>query len=129
MRKQTSSRGLRLGYLVFGWLMVALGFVGALLPVMPTTIFLILAVWAFSRSSPRFEAWLLNHKTFGPTLRNWREKGAVPRRIKVIACTGMALGLAGFFAAVHPRWPLGLAVSVVMVGLMVWMATRPEPLA
>ena len=46
-----------------GWLMVALGFIGALLPVMPTTIFLMMAVACFARSSPRFEHWLLSHRS------------------------------------------------------------------
>lgn len=54
-----------------GWLMVALGFIGALLPVMPTTIFLIAAAGCFARSSPRFERWLLDHPRFGPPLVAW----------------------------------------------------------
>ena len=60
-----------------GWLMVALGFIGAMLPVMPTTIFLIMAVGCFARSSPRFERWLLEHPQFGRPLRQWREEGAI----------------------------------------------------
>ena len=90
-------------YFVLGWVMVALGFVGALLPIMPTTIFLILAVWCFGRSSPRFEKWLLEHPVFGPTLAQWRRHGAVPRRVKWIACSGMAFGYGTFFASPGQR--------------------------
>ncbi|PSD26304.1 DUF454 domain-containing protein, partial [Stenotrophomonas maltophilia] len=56
---------------------------GALLPVMPTTIFLILAVGCFARSSPKFEQRLLAHPRYGPSLRLWREQGAVSRKGKV----------------------------------------------
>ncbi|MCH4554286.1 YbaN family protein, partial [Aestuariibaculum sp. L182] len=67
-------------YFALGWVMVALGFIGALLPVMPTTIFLIIAAWCFGRSSPRFEKWLLEHPVFGPTLVQWQRHGAIPLR-------------------------------------------------
>ena len=61
-------------WLVLGCVMVALGVIGAFLPVMPTTIFLILAVGCFSRSSPGLEKWLLDSPTYGPSLRAWREQ-------------------------------------------------------
>ncbi len=61
--------------------MVMLGFIGALVPLMPTTIFLILAAWFFARSSPRLEAWLMHHPRFGATLRNWAGK-RLDRRVR-----------------------------------------------
>src|SRR5690606_12798071 len=80
------------GWLALGLMLVGLGFIGAFVPLMPTTIFLILAAACFTRSSPRLEAWLLNHLPFGPTRRAWRAGGAVPRRAKIAACLGMAVG-------------------------------------
>lgn len=65
-------------YLAVGLLFVALGFVGAFLPVLPTTPFLILAAACFARSSRQLESWLLDHPRFVPTLRDWRERGAIP---------------------------------------------------
>ena len=59
-------------YLALGIGFVALGFIGAFLPVLPTTPFLVLAAACFARSSPRLENWLLQHPQFGPLLRNWR---------------------------------------------------------
>lgn len=127
MGHQVYAGGRRLGYFVFGWVMVALGFIGALLPVMPTTVFLILAAWAFGKSSPRFEAWLLDHPAFGPVLRAWRQDGRVSRKVKYIACGGMTAGLALFWITLRPSLGLGLAVSCLFAALILWMAWRPEP--
>ena len=58
-----------------GWIFTALGVAGLVLPLMPGTVFLILAAWCFSRSSPRFEAWLVGHPKLGPHVLRWRETG------------------------------------------------------
>ena len=74
------NRLIRASWLALGLFFVGLGIIGAILPLMPTTIFLILAAGCFARSSPRLEKWLLDHKVFGPTLRAWRADGAISRR-------------------------------------------------
>ncbi|MBB3233570.1 YbaN family protein [Phyllobacterium endophyticum] len=113
-------------YLALGWVMVALGFIGVLLPVMPTTIFLIAAAWCFSRSSPRFEKWLIEHPVFGPTLVQWREHGAVPVRVKWIACAGMASGYATFMYFARPSPLLGGVVAVLFIACAAYVLTRPS---
>ncbi len=113
-------------YFVLGWVMVALGFIGALLPVMPTTIFLIIAAWCFSRSSPRFEQWLLEHRVFGPTLVQWRKHGAVPKRVKWIACSGMAFGFAMFCYFARPSPVLGVGVALFFIACGAYVVTRPS---
>ena len=70
--------------LVLGWICVSLGFIGIFIPGLPTTIFLIIALWAFTKSSKRLRNWLLNHKRFGPILRNWQEHRVVPLRAKIL---------------------------------------------
>lgn len=117
----------RLIYLVLGYGFVAVGFVGVALPVLPTTPFLILAVACFARSSPRLEAWLLGHPRFGPLLSDWREHGAIPKRAKLMAYGGMALGFAIFLATSHPGWPLALAVAALMGVGAAYVASRPLP--
>ena len=80
---------------------------------MPTTIFLILAAWSFARSSPRLEAWLLQHPRFGPTLVGWRETGAVSRPAKIAASIGMTAGFALFWVGAHPGGGLLLAAAML----------------
>lgn len=110
-----------------GWLMVVLGFIGALLPVMPTTVFLIAAAGCFARSSPRFERWLLDHPRFGPTLVAWRTDGAISRKAKRLAYAGMALGYLGFYLGARPGWGLGLMTAAFFIGCAVYVGTRPLP--
>ncbi len=115
-------------WLVLGFFFVLLGIIGALLPVMPTTIFLIAATACFTRSSPRFEAWLLNHRHFGPPLRAWRENGGVSRHGKIAACTGMAMGFGIFWLAVRPGPLLALGVAVFLLASAAYVVSRPAPL-
>ncbi|MEH0196032.1 YbaN family protein [Caulobacter sp. CCNWLY153] len=122
-----TSRSVRVGYLIAGFAFTALGIIGAFLPLMPTTIFLILAAGCFGRSSPRLEAWLLNHPRFGPSVRAWRANGAIPRKAKVFACLGMAGGMAVFLLAARPKPWLGLLVGAIMAACAAFVVSRPAP--
>ncbi|WP_374786226.1 YbaN family protein [Paenochrobactrum gallinarii] len=113
-------------YMLLGFMMLALGIIGAFLPVMPTTIFIILAAWFFGRSSPKFEAKLLAHPQFGPMLIKWREKGAVPVKAKFFACGGMTLGYAIFWWGAQPGLWLALAVGIFMLASALYVASRPS---
>ena len=108
-----------------GMLMVALGVIGAMLPVMPTTIFLILALACFSRASPRLEHWLLHHPRFGAPLRQWREHRAVSRRGKAMACLGMAIGFVAMCLG-HPPWWVIAMVGAMEVAVIIYLLRRPE---
>ncbi|MDZ4366451.1 MAG: YbaN family protein [Afipia sp.] len=121
-----SSRLLRILLLALGFVFVALGFVGAFLPVLPTTPFLILAAACFARSSPRFEAWLLEHERFGPTLRAWRSRGAIPRNAKLAALGGMIIGFTLFRLASDAGLPLTLAVAALMLTGLAYVFSRPS---
>jgi uncharacterized protein len=116
----------RIPYMCLGWLMLGLGIIGAVVPLMPTTIFLILASWFFARSSPRLEAWLLGHPRFGSTLRAWNETGAVPPRAKAMACIGMSVGFALFWIEAHPGLELALAVAATLIASALYVVSRPS---
>lgn len=105
---------------------VILGFIGALLPGMPTTVFLILAAWAASKGWPQMDAWLLNHPKYGPTLRAWRENGTVPRKAKWFASIMMLVsGLIMLFTSA----PIAVKIftDLIMLIVGIWLWTRPEP--
>ena len=83
----------RLVLIILGWICVGLGFVGIFVPGIPTTIFLIIALWAFTKTSKKLRNWLLHHKRFGPILTNWQEHRVVPRRAKILMVTFMILSV------------------------------------
>ncbi|MGV6872049.1 YbaN family protein [Pseudochelatococcus sp. B33] len=113
-------------YLAAGLLFVALGFVGAFLPVLPTTPFLIVAVACFARSSPRLESWLLDHPRFGPLLRQWRERGAIPRRAKLMSLAGCSLGFLLFWIGHDPEPVPAIAVASLMLVGVTYVFSRPS---
>lgn len=125
--RRQSSGALRAAWLLLGWACVGLGLIGALMPLMPTTIFLILAAGCFARASPRLEAKLLAHPRVGPALCAWRTDRAIPLRGKVGACAGIAVGLALFAIGAHPSRPLSLLVGVLLFVCALWIVTRPAP--
>jgi uncharacterized membrane protein YbaN (DUF454 family) len=117
----------RLAWLTLGGLLVGVGFIGLFVPLLPTVDFMLLALPCFARSSPRLEAWLLNHPRFGPGLRAWRAERAVSRRAKVAACIGMAAGFALFWIHVQPGWLAASAIGGFMLFWAAWIVRRPEP--
>jgi uncharacterized membrane protein YbaN (DUF454 family) len=114
-------------WLAAGFLLVALGFIGALVPLMPTTIFLILAAGCFARSSPRLEAWLLDHPRFGSSLRAWRTEGAIGPKAKLSACIGMPAGFALFWWTVRPGLTVELATGAALACCAGFIVSRPAP--
>jgi len=113
-------------WMAFGWAALGLGALGVLLPLLPTTPFLILSAYCFSRSSERLHAWLLNHRILGPPIENWRAHRAVSGRAKLSALVAMALILALSAVANVPAWVLG-AQTVVLAGVAVFLLPRPLP--
>ena len=113
-------------YLAFGWLCVGLGAAGAVLPVLPTTVFLILALWAFTRGSERYRHWLYTHPYFGPTLVQWHEHRVIPRRAKILACVMMVFSFALLLYLTDSGPWLPLLVAGIMIGAASYVLTRPS---
>lgn len=108
-----------------GALFVALAALGVVLPLLPTTPFLLVAAACFARSSPRLYRALLASRTFGPLIRHWRAAGAIPRRAKIAAVAMIALvggsSVVFFVPGVLPR----AGVAAMLAVLALWIATRP----
>ncbi len=119
-------RPLRGLYLALGLFFVALGFIGAFLPVLPTTPFLILAAACFARSSERLEGWLLSHPRFGLTLREWRARGAIPWRGKLLALAGTTVSFVLFWIGSSPGPALATAVGLLMLVGLIYVFSRPS---
>lgn len=117
---------MRLIYIAIGCLAVALGVAGIFLPLLPTTPFLLVAVWAFARSSPRLEAWLTGHPRLGPPIAAWRERRAIPFRAKVVAIVAMSASLA--YMLLSPSIPpyAKAAATLVLAGSAAFILTRPS---
>ena len=116
---------LRTLLLASGFLFVGLAALGAVLPVLPTTPFLLVAAACFARSSPRFYGWLLANRLFGPLIREWRETRSMPLHAKVSAIGMIALvgGSSVVFFLANP-W-LQLGVGAVLAGLVGWLLRIP----
>ena len=106
-----------------GALALLTGLVGIFVPLLPTTPFVLLAAFCFSRGSERCERWLLEHPRFGPMVRDWRERRAVPLRAKQLATVMMALGSvwAAFTLPARVAW----LPAVVCTAVAVWLWRLP----
>lgn len=119
----------KLGLQVFGFLCLAVGIAGVILPGLPGTVFLLIALWAFSRSSHRLHLWLYSHPRFGAGLRAWHRHRVIPTRAKVAAVTVMMVS-AVLMVASFPddRWISGVSITIMAV-VAVWIVSRPGRIA
>ncbi|HYN47869.1 MAG TPA: YbaN family protein [Candidatus Nanopelagicales bacterium] len=117
---------MRAFFVVLGTVFLGLGALGLVLPVLPTTPFVLLAAACYLRASTRLHQWLVHSRTFGPTIVAWQEHGAIPPRAKAIAIAMVILtfGFSIVFAVEPPLMRAGLAgLGIVLV---VWLAHRPS---
>lgn len=128
-----SGRLRRGAWFTLGWAAVGIGTIGVVVPGLPTTVFFIVAAACFSRSSPRFERWVLERPGVGPMVRDYRAGLGMPRRAKLAATLsiGFVVSLSAFLAV--DAWWLRLVLLAVGVVGMVWVLfrvpSRPRPRA
>lgn len=112
------------------WLGIAavslgLAALGVVLPLLPTTPFVLVAAYAAAKGSPRLHAWILRHRVFGPVVRDWQANGTVAPRTKRVALATMALSTV-VLAVVAPL-PVAAAGTAAMAIVGTWLWLRPEP--
>lgn len=114
----------RLAWCGFTYGCIGLGTAGMVLPLLPTTPFLLLAAWSAPKGSPRLARWLHDHPRFGPTLQAWREQRTIPRRAKALTPLLLAASWAMLWASGVP--PLGLVASaMVFIAVAGYVLSRP----
>src|SRR5690625_4315605 len=126
--KLVRSRLLRGLLMLLGGLCVVFAVIGLFVPGWPTTIWLIVAAWLFSRSSPRFYALIINHRVFGPIVRDYRAGNGIPVRIKVLAisCIVIFAGSSAFLLIDNPAVRLTVVAAAMFgIGFLSGLPTRP----
>jgi uncharacterized membrane protein YbaN (DUF454 family) len=116
---------LKFFYNVAGCASVGLAFAGIFLPLVPTTPFLLLAAFCFSRGSPRLHKWLLDHRTMGPIIRDWKNRRAIQPRVKAVATLSVVVlvGAPLVFGNFHPV----LQALSVVIGVVVIVMIHRQP--
>lgn len=113
-------------WLAVGLLALALGCVGIVVPLLPTTPFLLLAVFAFAQSSERLHDWLVEHPVLGTFIEDWRKHGAINRRAKLVSVVSMVAVFA-LSLALGLATPVLVAQAVALAGAATFVLTRPSP--
>ncbi|MDQ2076434.1 YbaN family protein [Marinimicrobium sp. ABcell2] len=115
----------RIPWLFLTWGCVGLGTAGVVLPLLPTTPFLLVAAWAAPKGSPRLGRWLDEHPVFGPNLRAWRTQRAIPRKAKVVAIILLLMSWwVLFFVGTHKV--VLAAITLLFIGVATFLLTRPD---
>lgn len=119
-------QAMRLFYFSLGWFFFSLGAIGVVLPVLPTTPFMLLALWAFSQSSERFHKWLYQHKVFGPPLQQWHRHRVIPLAAKIMSISFMSMSLV--YMSVYSPVAIWLKLLIAMIMLYgAWFVlTKPS---
>jgi uncharacterized protein len=115
----------RLPWLLLGFASAGCGILGIVLPLVPTTPFLLLSAYGFSRSSPRFHAWLVGHPRLGPPIRDWQAHGAISPRAKALAAVAIVATPAISLALGASATVLGVQL-VVLSCVAVFVLSRPS---
>lgn len=116
----------RLLLLAVGWVFVGLGLLGVILPVLPTTPFLLISVWAFSKSSPRLHRWLYTHPMAGPYLVSWSLYHVIPVKAKALAVALMVASWSYLTFFVATSWVLPTVVGFILLCAMAYILTQPS---
>ncbi len=120
------SRLVRSLYFIGGTLALVLGAIGVVLPLLPTTPFVILAAALYARSSPKMHERLLANPVFGPLIIAWNDERRIPQQAKVLA-TVMIVAFGSFaIISVASQWWLRVGLIVLFVAVLSWLWTRPS---
>ena len=110
---------------LLGLFFVGLGGLGVVLPLLPTTPFVLLAAWCFARSSPRLHRWLLESELFGPVLKDWERRRCMSRRVRRLSLSMMVLvGGSSIVFFVPSGWPQAAGALLIAGGCYAVLSIR-----
>jgi uncharacterized membrane protein YbaN (DUF454 family) len=113
-------------YIFLGTFFLIIGIIGIFLPLLPTTPFLILTAFFYSRSSEKFHNWLMNHKWLGPPIHDWNERGAINSKVKILSTIMVfIMSFVVLSREIIPIWAK-ITYSLMMIGVLVFIWTRPN---
>lgn len=121
----TQNIALRYLWFVLGFFFTGLGFLGYVLPGLPGTVFILIAVYFFARSSPKFYNWLLNNPVFGELIRDWRAGLGLPLRAKVMAVLLIAVTIGSTVLFFTSSLLLKFVLLLCGFGVSTYLITRP----
>lgn len=113
-------------YLTIGMIATGLGIIGVFIPLMPTTCFIILAAWAFAKSSPTAYQRLLNNPHLGPKIKDWQEHRIISRQSKRIANISITVSFAlSLFILRDSLIAMSILISL-MIALLLFINSQPS---
>ena len=124
-RPRTRTAFARSLWLLAGWVSLVLGLIGVVLPLLPTTPFILLAAYCFQKGSDRLHLWLTRHPRFGPLIADWRERGAIPRKAKRNAMIALIAVLVISWLAGVNLHIIGIQAAVLTL-VALFILTRPD---
>lgn len=120
------NRAKRIVFFVVGVIALGLGAIGVVLPILPTTPFILVAAFAFAQSSKRLHQWLLDHRLFGTLIADWRRYRAISRSAKIASIVSMIAIVALSVLLRVPTHAIVIQVVVLLI-TATFILTRPEP--
>ncbi|BDD83770.1 inner membrane protein [Tsukamurella pulmonis] len=111
---------------LLAYIALGLGIIGVIVPLMPTTVFILIAAYCAARGSDTLHRKLLEHRIFGPMILDWQRTGAVSRKAKYMAIGSMAVCAVILFLAT-PKWWIAAIGTTIMAIVAIWLWSRPEP--
>lgn len=113
-------------WLIAGFVCLGLGLIGVVLPILPTTPFMLLAAFCFAKSSKRLHNWLISHRQFGPPIKDWQMHGAISKTAKIGAVLTM-IGVLVLSLVLQLKSTVIIIQALAMLGSATFILTRPFP--
>ncbi|MDO9184005.1 MAG: YbaN family protein [Bacteriovorax sp.] len=119
----------KLSLLLLGHLFLSLGIIGAFLPILPTTPFLLLAVFCYSKSSQKLHFWILNHKYLGPPVKAWEQNGVIGLKAKILATVMLSLVIIFQLPYLNIAIVLKVSVITILILVLIFVWSRPSKIS